>query len=78
MQEHCSAEQGEEISSVCRLSDHSRRETLKLERYENHNIFSELGVIHYFQHYHKSTESTLGGGGKSSCMPYKMLVLAIP
>ena len=35
-----------------------------------------LGIIHYFQHYHKSTQSTLGGGGKSSCAPLKMLVLA--
>ena len=25
-----------------------------------------LGITHYFQHFHKSTESTLGGGGKSS------------
>ena len=35
-----------------------------------------LLIIHYFQQYHKSTESTLGGGGKSSCMLSKMLVLA--
>ena len=26
-----------------------------------------LGIIHYFQHFHKSTEATLRGGDKSSC-----------
>ena len=35
----------------------------------------DLGIIHYFQHFHKSTESTLGGGGKFSCTLSKMLVL---
>ena len=39
------------------------------------NTYFFLGIIHYFQQYHKSTESTLGGG-KSSCMLSKMLVLA--
>ena len=37
---------------------------------------SHLGIIHYFKHFHKSTKSTLGGGGKSSCMLSKMLILA--
>ena len=39
-------------------------------------VFISLGIIHYFQHFRKSTESTLGGGGKSSCTLSKMLVLA--
>ena len=39
------------------------------------SFYCTLGIIHYFQHFHKSTESTLGGG-KSSCMLSKMLVLA--
>ena len=32
------------------------------------SMLAYLGIIHYFQHFCKSTESTLGGGGKSSCM----------
>ena len=35
----------------------------------------QLRIIHCFQHFHKSTESTLGGGSKSSCTLSKMLVL---
>ena len=36
-----------------------------------------LGIIHYFQHFCKSTESMLGGGGKSSCILSIVLILAI-
>ena len=36
-----------------------------------------IGIIHYFQHFCKSTESTLGGGSKSMQLyALKMLVLA--
>ena len=36
-----------------------------------------LAIIHYLQHFHKSTEGgEQGGEGKSSCMLSKMLVLA--
>ena len=35
-----------------------------------------LGIIHYFQHFCKGTESMLGGVGKSSCTLSKLLVLA--
>ena len=42
--------------------------------YCEHQI--QLGIIHYFQHFRKSTESTLGGGGKSSCTLSKLLDLA--
>ena len=30
------------------------------------NKNNDLGIIHYFQHFHKSTGSMLGGGGKFS------------
>ena len=36
-----------------------------------------LRITHNFQHFCKSTESLLGGGGKSSCMLSIMLVLTI-
>ena len=39
-------------------------------------LATHLGIIHYFQHFCKSAESTLGGGGNPVVHFQKMLVLA--